>query len=104
MTELTDLTLSQALSKLRAQEFSSVELTNAYLNRIANLDGKIGAYITVTREVALRAAEAADTARRQGDERPLLGIPMAMKDVLSTEGVETTCGSKILRGYCPVFN
>jgi aspartyl-tRNA(Asn)/glutamyl-tRNA(Gln) amidotransferase subunit A len=104
MTELTDLTLSQALSKLRAQEITSVELTNAYLNRINALDGKIGAYITVTRDLALKAAEAADKARAGGDERPLLGIPMAMKDVLSTEGVETTCGSKILRGYCSVFN
>lgn len=104
MTELTELTLWQAAGKLRAREISSVELTRAYLQRIEQHDSKIRAYITVTAEQALAAAQAADSARQQGDDRPLLGIPLALKDVLSTDGIETTCGSKILKGYVPVYN
>ncbi|MCC6614320.1 MAG: Asp-tRNA(Asn)/Glu-tRNA(Gln) amidotransferase subunit GatA [Anaerolineae bacterium] len=104
MTDLTHLSIADALAKLRAKSISAVELTQAYLSRIEQLEPKISAYITVTAERALKDAEAADQARASGDERPLLGVPMAIKDVLSTTGVETTCGSKILRGYVPVYS
>ncbi len=104
MTELTDLTLSQALTQLRAREISAVDLTQAYLKRIEQLEPTIHAYITVTGERALKDAEAADQARKAGDDRPLLGIPLAIKDVFSTQGIETTCGSNILDGYNPVFS
>ncbi|MCA9909368.1 MAG: aspartyl/glutamyl-tRNA amidotransferase subunit A, partial [Anaerolineae bacterium] len=104
MTDLTQLSITEALARLRAKTISAVDLTRAYLTRIQQLEPAISAYITVTVERALKDAEAADKARADGDERPLLGIPMAIKDVLSTTGVETTCGSKILRGYVPVYS
>ena len=104
MTELTRLTISDALEKLRAGDITSLELTQAHLDRIEGLDGKIHAFLTVTPELALEQAQAADEARAAGDERPLLGIPVAIKDVLSTKGIETTCGSKILKGYRPPFD
>ena len=106
MTHLTDLSITQALEKLRAKEISSVELTRAYLDQIEKLDPTIQAYLTVTADAALQSAEAADKARGAGDaaQKPLLGIPLGIKDVLSTKGVETTCGSKILKGYVPIFS
>ncbi|MCY3917290.1 MAG: Asp-tRNA(Asn)/Glu-tRNA(Gln) amidotransferase subunit GatA [Chloroflexi bacterium] len=104
MTELTSLTIAGALEKLRAGEISALELTEAHLARIERLDPDLHAFLTVTDEIALGQAAAADAARAAGDERPLLGIPIALKDVLSTKGIETTCGSKILKGYHPVFD
>lgn len=104
MTELTQLTISQALTKLRAGDITSLELTAAHLDRIERLDPKIRAFLKVTPELARQQAQAADEARAGGDDRPLLGIPIALKDVLSTKGIETTCGSKILKGYRPPFN
>lgn len=104
MTQLTDLTITQALEKLRAKQISSVELTRAYLDQIEKLDPTIKAYLTVTADEAIQAAEAADKARAAGEDKSLLGIPLGIKDVLSTKGVETTCGSKILKGYVPIFS
>jgi aspartyl-tRNA(Asn)/glutamyl-tRNA(Gln) amidotransferase subunit A len=104
MTRLIDLTISQAIEKLRAGETTSVELTQAHLDQIKATEGDVRAYITVTPELALEQARQADAKRAEGDDRPLLGIPLAMKDVLSTKGVETTCASKILKGYVPLFN
>ena len=104
MTSLTDLTISEALAKLRSGDITSVALTEAHLNQIEQYDTQIRAFLTVTRDAALQQAAAADAARANGDDKPLLGIPLALKDVLSTAGVETTCGSKILKGYVPVFN
>lgn len=101
--KLTDLTLSEVVDKLHKREISAVDLTRAYLRRIEEIDGTLGAFLTVTNNGALEQAEAADTARANGDNRPLLGVPLAIKDVLSTKGVQTTCGSKILEGYKPVF-
>ena len=100
----TDLTLTQAQAALRSRELSAVELTLAALERIAALDPLLGAFLTLTPERAMADAEAADRALAQGDDRPLLGIPLAVKDVLSTAGIETTCGSKILEGYVPVYS
>ena len=100
---LTDLTLTQAQAKLRAGDITAVELTQAHLDRIRTLDPQIRAFLTVTEEAALAAAERADQRRREGDEALLLGIPLAIKDVLSTQGVPTTCGSRILEGFIPPF-
>ncbi len=104
MTELTSLTISSALERMRAGELSALDLTEAHLARIERLDPDIRAYLTVTPDLARAQARAADEARAAGDERPLLGIPIALKDVLSTKGIETTCGSKILKGYHPIFD
>ena len=104
MTELTSLTISAALELLRVGEISARELTEAHLQRIDALDPAIGAYLTVTADLAREQAAAADAARAAGDDKPLLGIPIAIKDVLSTKGIETTCGSRILKGYKPVFD
>jgi aspartyl-tRNA(Asn)/glutamyl-tRNA(Gln) amidotransferase subunit A len=104
MTDLTDLTLTEAAEKLRTREISSVELTQATLDRIETLDPTLGSFLTVTRDRALTDARNADDLLKQGTtEKPLLGVPMAIKDVLSTAGIQTTCGSKILEGYVPVF-
>jgi aspartyl-tRNA(Asn)/glutamyl-tRNA(Gln) amidotransferase subunit A len=104
MTQLTDLTLTEALDKLNAREISSVELTQAHLAQIERLDPQVRAFLTVTAELALQQAEAADALRAKGETRPLLGIPLAIKDVITTKDVETTAGSKILKGYVPIFN
>ena len=104
MTELTSLTIGAALEKMRAGEISALELTEAHLGQIERHDEEIRAFLTVTAESARGQARAADEARAAGEERPLLGIPLALKDVLSTKGIETTCGSKILKGYLPVFD
>lgn len=101
---LTDLTLLEARNGLQAGDFTSVDLTQAYLDRIRAIDDKIKAYLTVTEELALDAAHTADRRRQSGDGSPLLGIPLAIKDVLSTQGVQTTCGSRILEGYIPPYN
>ena len=104
MTQLTDLSISQALEKLRAGDITSVKLTQAHLDQIEQYDEQVKAFITVTAEQALEQAKAADAARANGEDKPLLGIPLALKDVLSTKGIETTCGSQILKGYVPVFD
>ncbi len=100
---LTDLTLSDALAKLRAGDISAVELTQAHLDRIQVLDPKIHAFLTITAERALEAAQQADQRRASGQDAPLLGIPLALKDVLCTADVQTTAGSKILEGFKPPY-
>lgn len=104
MTQLTDLTITVALEKLRAGDITSVELTQAHLDQITQYDEQIKAYLTVTPEKALEKAKQADEARANGEDKSLLGIPLALKDVLSTKGIETTCGSQILKGYTPIFD
>jgi aspartyl-tRNA(Asn)/glutamyl-tRNA(Gln) amidotransferase subunit A len=101
--QLNELSISAALDGLQAGEFSSVELTQACLDRIATVDTRVQAYLTVTADEALAQAADADKRRRQGDNAPLLGIPLAIKDVLATAGVETTCGSRILKGFTPPY-
>ncbi len=104
MTDLTSLSIGEALQQMRARQLSAVELTEAHLQRIERHDPSIGAFLSVTGDLARQQALAADAARAAGDDRPLLGISIALKDVLSTKDIETTCGSKILRGYRPVFD
>ena len=101
--DLTDLTVLEALDRMRSGELSSVELTQAYLDRIERLDrGVVQAYVTVTPELALEQARAADRRRRSGEDGPLLGVPMALKDLVLTRGVRTTCSSKMLEQFVPV--
>ncbi|NDJ53512.1 MAG: Asp-tRNA(Asn)/Glu-tRNA(Gln) amidotransferase subunit GatA [Chloroflexi bacterium] len=103
MTDLTSLTIMQAGQKLAAAEMTSVELTRAYLDRIEAVEPQVQAFITITAEQALEQAQQADERRKKGEKGPLLGIPLAYKDVVTTLGVETTCGSRILEGYKPPY-
>lgn len=89
---------------LDARELSSVELTEAYLERIAAVDDRVRSFVTVTRNTALEQATDADRRIASGEAGPLLGVPMALKDLLSTAGIVTTCGSRILQGYHPPYD
>ncbi|RBY96636.1 Asp-tRNA(Asn)/Glu-tRNA(Gln) amidotransferase GatCAB subunit A [Blastococcus sp. TF02-8] len=103
--DLTASTAADLSTALQAGDLSSVEVTRAYLDRIAATDGTIGAYLHVDAEAALQSAEAVDAARAKGEELgPLAGVPMALKDVVVTEGVPTTSGSKILEGWRPPYD
>ncbi|GMG86584.1 Asp-tRNA(Asn)/Glu-tRNA(Gln) amidotransferase subunit GatA [Biformimicrobium ophioploci] len=98
------LTIADMVSGLRNREFSSVELTQHFLKRIQALDPQLNSFITVTEEAALAAAQAADTRIAAGDAPALCGIPVAHKDIFCTEGVRTSCGSKMLDNFAPPYN
>ncbi|MCB0088908.1 MAG: Asp-tRNA(Asn)/Glu-tRNA(Gln) amidotransferase subunit GatA [Caldilineaceae bacterium] len=102
-SQLYELTIQQALAGLRQKEFSALELTQALLARIEQVEPSVHAYLTVTKERALADAEQADRRRSQGEEAPLLGIPLAIKDIFATAGIRTTCGSKILENFIPPY-
>ena len=94
-----DKTLTELKAGLQAGDFSSRELTEHFLERIKRHDGEINSFITVTEEQALRQADAADQAIAAGDHRLLTGLPIAHKDIFCTEGVRTSCGSRMLDNF-----
>ncbi|HUB15416.1 MAG TPA: Asp-tRNA(Asn)/Glu-tRNA(Gln) amidotransferase subunit GatA [Acetobacteraceae bacterium] len=100
---LTDLTIAQARTGLRAREFSAEALTLAHLHAIEALNPRLNAYITVNHAQAVDQARAADAALARGEARVLTGIPLAIKDLFCTEGVRTTAGSNILRPFVPPY-
>jgi aspartyl-tRNA(Asn)/glutamyl-tRNA(Gln) amidotransferase subunit A len=102
--DLHELTIQQALEAMQRGETSSTELTQAFLDRIDQLDGQVGAFLLVARERALADARRADERRRAGEEAPLLGVPIALKDLFCTSGIETTCASRILEGFVPPYD
>lgn len=102
--DITSLTLKELSDKLHAKEISSPELTCAYLDKIKALDGKLESYITVTEEIALAAANTAQEKLNAGNASPLCGIPLAIKDNICTEGVKTTCASKMLESFVPPYD
>jgi aspartyl-tRNA(Asn)/glutamyl-tRNA(Gln) amidotransferase subunit A len=91
--------LAELAADLQAGVCSSAELTQASLDRIAALDGRLNAFITVTADAALQAARAADARIRAGQAGPLTGIPFAHKDIFCTRGVKTSCGSRMLDNF-----
>ncbi len=97
-------TLAELASGLDSGEFSSVELTTAYLDRIKAEDSKYNAFITVTGPEALKQAQAADAKRAAGQATALTGIPMAHKDIFCTAGIKTTCGSRILDNFVAPYD
>ncbi|QSI76469.1 Asp-tRNA(Asn)/Glu-tRNA(Gln) amidotransferase subunit GatA [Niveibacterium microcysteis] len=101
---MLELSLKQLAAGLSAKQFSSVELTQTFLDRIAALNPALNAFITVDRDGALAQAAAADATRAAGAVGPLAGIPIAHKDIFCTEGVLTTCGSKILSNFVSPYD
>lgn len=101
-TELCYLTIAEAKSGLRQRKFSAGELTRACLERIDAIDGKLHAFITLTRELAVQQAAQADQELQSGQDRgPLHGIPIALKDLYATKGIRTTCHSAVLENWLP---
>jgi aspartyl-tRNA(Asn)/glutamyl-tRNA(Gln) amidotransferase subunit A len=98
------LTIHQAQALLRSGQISSVELTQALLDRILAIDNDVRAYLSLLPEEALAQAEAADRRRAAGDDTPVLGVPLAIKDVICTQGITTTCGSRILENFVPPYD
>ena len=101
---LHTLTIAQAQDLLAKKEISSVELTRAFLDRIEKYDSAISAFITVDPELALEQAAQADQIIAKGENQAFTGIPVALKDVLCTKGVRTTCASKILENFVPQYD
>jgi aspartyl-tRNA(Asn)/glutamyl-tRNA(Gln) amidotransferase subunit A len=100
----TALTIHELAGLLKKRAISSREATEQYLSRIARINPKINAYLAVIEGAALKAADEADTRIGKGEDSPLLGVPLAIKDVICTKGVPTTCGSRILANYIPPYD
>ena len=101
---MLDLSLTQMAQGLSERKFSSVELTQAFLQQIATYNPQLNALITVTENQALDAARAADRQLAEEKHTPLTGIPIAHKDLFCTEGVKTSCGSRILDNFIAPYN
>ena len=99
-----EATIHEAHDLLRSGQLSSVELTRSVLARIEAVDPLVHAYVTVTADLAMQIAREADARRAAGEDNPFLGVPVALKDVISTRGVRTTCGSKMLEEFVPVYD
>jgi len=97
-------TIAELISGLHAKTFSSVELTQHYLERIKRLDGQYNSFITTTQEQAIAQAQAADKRLAAGDAPALCGIPIAHKDLFCTHGIRTSCGSKMLDNFIPPYS
>jgi len=99
-----NMTLAELSRHLEQGQFSSVELTQHFLNRIEQYDKALNSFISVTAEHALAQAKHADILIRQGKAHPLTGIPIAQKDIFCTEGIKTTCGSKMLDNFIAPYD
>ena len=103
--ELYELTAHELRDLIRSKKASAVEITQSLLNRIERTDDRIGSYLTVCREEALERAKKVQERIDRGEvQSALAGIPMALKDNMCTEGIKTTCGSKMLHNFVPPYN
>jgi aspartyl-tRNA(Asn)/glutamyl-tRNA(Gln) amidotransferase subunit A len=104
MTDLHRLSIRELSEGLKQAQFSSRELTEHYLKRIAHIDPKVKSYVTVTAEQALAEADAADVVLKSGNAHALAGIPLAHKDIFCTQGIKTTAGSKMLDNFISPYD
>ena len=104
MPELNWLSIQEAHDQLASKQISSVELTQSCLDRIDAVEDQVQSFLTITPEIALAQAEVADRMLAAGEGGPLTGIPVQIKDVMCTEGVPTTCASRMLENFVPVYN
>jgi aspartyl-tRNA(Asn)/glutamyl-tRNA(Gln) amidotransferase subunit A len=103
--ELHQLTIHEAHRLLKQKQISSTELTKSVLKRIAEIEGKVHACVTVVEDIALKTAEKVDNQIKTSSEiSPLTGIPALVKDVMCTKGIRTTCGSKMLENFVPPYD
>ncbi len=102
--EISELTICQLHQRLKKREVSSVEITNALLNRIEKINGELNSYINIMPELARKRAEKADESIKKGEFGILTGIPLAVKDNISISAAPTTCGSNILRNYVSPYD
>ncbi len=101
---ITHLTSIEISSKLKKKELSAVEVAQEFLSEIDSKNPKINAILTVCHEEAMQQAHAAQKMIDEGKSGPLTGVPYVLKDNISTQGIETTCASKILKGYIPPYD
>src|SRR5436189_33989 len=97
-------TMTELSNDLITKKISSLELTKFFLERIKRLDEKLNSFITVTEDEALKEAEDADEKRKLGLAGPLTGIPIAHKDIFCTDGIKTSCGSKMLDNFIAPYD
>jgi len=102
--KLHEATIHDLHDLLRTRQISSEELTRSVLERIESVESLVHAYVTVTAELALEQAREADRRRAAGEDNPFLGVPVALKDVISTKGVRTTCSSRMLEDFVPIYD
>jgi aspartyl-tRNA(Asn)/glutamyl-tRNA(Gln) amidotransferase subunit A len=103
MTDLTRLSAADLAARIHAREVSAVEVAQAHLDRIADVDGTVHAFLHIAGEAALASAALVDASLDAGSApaSPLAGVPLALKDVFTTADMPTTCGSRILQGWRP---
>ena len=102
--DISGLTIHEASELLRRREISSLDLTRAALERIARLEGKLHALVTISEDMALQQANQADDRLKRGEATPLTGVPAVIKDNMCTKGVRTTCSSKMLANFVPPYD
>ena len=103
-SDFIGLTIHEARGLLDRREVSSVELTQAALDRVEQVDDRVKAFVTVTGEFALSQARRADERIAEGNAGPLTGVPMQLKDNMSTKGIATTCSSRMLENFVPPYD
>ena len=104
MNNLHELTISQAHQLLKEKKISATELTSACLAHLSKMEKKVHACVTTCDDYALEQAKEADKVIKSGDIKPLTGVPALIKDVICTQGIKTTCSSKILENFVPPYN
>lgn len=103
-SDVVGLTAHQASALLSLKEVTSVELTEAVLERVKQVDGQVKAFVTMTEELAMEQARQADQRIASGDAVALTGVPMLLKDNMSTKGIRTTCSSRMLENFVPPYD